>query len=136
MLPSIQLIAQIQEKQTRFTQDGKQITNLRLSVGEKNSKGEYDNFYFEATFWEKSAEFVNNNFNDKDSIEIKGDLVSTSYAKSDGSKGYKTELKNARASFVPKVKSEIATQNRPPVEVVREPAGVPEFDVDDSELPF
>ena len=102
MLPSINTTAKIQKKYTRVTESGKSVTSLQLSVGEKNKNGEYDNFYFDATFWGKSSDFVDSYFNDGDFIEVKGDLITTSYAKDGGTKVYKTEIKFPKASFPPR----------------------------------
>jgi hypothetical protein len=38
MLPTINTTALIQSKDTRHTQSGKQVTSLRLSVGEKTKR--------------------------------------------------------------------------------------------------
>lgn len=142
MLPTINTTAKIQKKNTRLTQDNKSITSLQLSVGEKNTKGEYDNFYFEATFWEKSADFVNNYFNEGDFIRIKGDLITTSYTKDGGAKVYKTEVKFPKAFFVqgndkkPTANEDYnkpAPQNTPPPPA---PNPIPEIDVNEDQIPF
>jgi len=128
MLPTLNTTAKIQKKYTRVTQSGKSVTSLQLSVGEKNPKGEYDNFYFDATFWEKSADFINNNFSEGDFIAIKGDLITTHYAKEDGTKVYKAELRFPKASFVPKSKDNQAPQqNREMLD--RNPDGTPYYGV-------
>lgn len=113
MLPTLQIIAKIQSKDTRTTQSGKNVTSLRLSVGEKNTKDEYDNFYFNATFWEKSADFVGNNFKEGDLIGIKGDLITTHYEK-DGRKIYQTEVKFPKAYFAPRSQSNNNATQTPP----------------------
>jgi len=143
MLPTLNTTAKIQKKYTRVTQSGKSVTSLQLSVGEKNPKGEYDNFYFDATFWEKSADFINNNFNEGDFIAIKGDLITTHYAKEDGTKVYKAELRFPKASFMPKSKDNQAPQQShqstqgyqtPPSQPA--PSSVPEIDINEDEIPF
>lgn len=159
MLPTLNTIAKIQKKYTRVTESQKSVTSLQLSVGEKNSKGEYDNFYFDATFWEKSADFVDNYFNEGDFIGIKGDLITTNYAKEDGTKVYKTEVKFPKAFFPSSNKHKQTsndnnhghndqpkytydngdgneTQMTPPTSNTEPTSNIPEIDIDDSELPF
>jgi len=143
MLPTINTTALIQKKYTRRTETGKNITSLQLSVGEKNTKGEYDNFYFDATFWEKGADFVDQYFNEGDIIAIKGDLITTNYAKEDGTKVYKTEVKFPKASFVPKPKTQ---HQDTPQNNHSQPSQAPQTptqdqggalpDIDTSEIPF
>lgn len=134
MLPTINTIATIQRKTTRHTQDNKQITSLSLSVGEKNKKGEYDNFYFDATFWEKSAEFVDQYFNECDLIAIKGDLITTSYEK-DGKKVYKTEVKLPRASFAPKAKN-VSSNQQQEQQHNSQQHSIPEIEIESDQIPF
>jgi single-strand DNA-binding protein len=139
MLPTLQTVALIQSKDTRQTQSGKQVTSLRLSVGEKNKNGEYDNFYFDATFWEKASEFVDQYFNEGDLIEVKGDLITTSYDKN-GTKVYRTEVKFPKASFPakPKNSQNNVPQNEAPRQAEQQPqqAQIPEIDVSSEEIPF
>ena len=139
MLPSINTTAKIQDLQTKFLQDGKQVTTLRLSVGEKNKKGEYDNFNFTATFWEATAKFVSDYFKTGDHIQVKGDLITTNYTNNAGVKVYSTEMRFPRAGFVPKNKDEAsaagmqATQQAPQTAT---PAPAPVIDVNEDDIPF
>jgi single-stranded DNA-binding protein len=157
MLPTLHTTALIQSKDTRQTQSGKQVTSLRLSVGEKDKNGDYSNFYFNATFWEQGSQFVDKHFNEGDIIEVKGDLITTSYTKQDGSKVYQTELRFPKAGFPSKPKTQNVNNNEAPLQgqysqqqntttqnqknelssqQQSAPYNIPEFDVNTYELPF
>jgi single-strand DNA-binding protein len=134
MLPTLQVTALIQSKDTKFTQANKQVTSLRLSVGEKDKDGNYANFYFNATFWENGAKFVDQYFNEGDLIEVKGDLITTNYTKQDGSKVYQTELRFPKASFPAKPKNAQQATKPQPKQTVSEP--MPEIDIASDTIPF
>jgi len=105
-LPTLTIIGNIQKLETRRTQTGKNITSLNLSCGDKNAKGEYDNLYIKAEFWEKQSDFVSQYFKEGDVIIVTGKLVTTNYTKQDGTKVYETKFQFPQASFVPKTKQQ------------------------------
>jgi len=100
-LPAIQIDGNVQRIEQRFTQDGKAITKVSISCGDKKKDGTYDNFYIDATFWENSADFVGKNYQEGSAISVRGELVTTHYEK-DGKKIYKTDIRYPRVVFLPR----------------------------------
>ncbi len=142
MLPTITVIANVQKTDTRQTQSGKSITSVNLSCGEKNAKGEYENLYIKADFWEKNSEFVSKYFKEGSAIIVTGKLVTTNYTKQDGTKVYETKFLFPQASFVPKDKdstqSNDYSQPAPsaPKAAPQPTSSVPEIDIDSDQIPF
>ena len=139
-LPITTVIGNIQKIETRQTQTGKSVTSINISCGEKNAKGEYDNLYIKASFWEKQSDFVSQYFKEGDAIIVTGKLVTTHYQKQDGTKVYETGFMFPSASFVPKSKDQTqpAPQQAPsgyqaPAQNAPSPQ-VPEMDM--GEIPF
>ena len=101
MLPTLTVIGNVQKIETRQTQSGKSVTTVNISCGEKNAKGEFDNLYIKADFWDKQSDFVSKYFSEGKAIAVTGKLVTTNYTKQDGSKVYETKFLFPSASFVP-----------------------------------
>ena len=100
-LPTVTIIGTVKFMETKMLQSGKQVTSLTVSCSEKKKDGTYDNLNIKADFWEKSAEFVNNFFNDGDPIIVTGKLITNSY-EVNGAKKYEIKFHFPQASFVPK----------------------------------
>ena len=140
-LPTLTMAANVQKIETRQTQGGKNVTTINLSCGEKNAKGDFENLYIKADFWDKQSDFVSKYFQEGSAIMVTGKLVTTNYTKQDGSKVYETKFLFPQASFVPKDKeaqpmqqneqpSQPVPQNTPPT------SNIPEIDVNEDEIPF
>jgi len=106
MLPTITVIGNLKRIETKFTQSGKQLTKFQIECAEKNAKGEWTNLYLSGECWEKSAEFVNQYFNDGSPAVVTGKLYTNIYEKQDGSKVYENKLLFPSVSFAPKDKSD------------------------------
>ncbi len=146
-LPIITVCGNVQKIETRQTQGGKNITTVNVSCGDKNSKGEWENLYIKADFWEKQSDFVSQYFKEGSAIIVSGKLVTTNYTKQDGSKVYETKFLFPQASFVPKDKGE---QRDPQNNFQAAPQGgyqthpsapqptsnIPDVQIDDGNIPF
>ena len=142
-LPILTVIGNIQKIETRQTQSGKSVTSVNVSCGEKNAKGEYDNLYIKADFWEKQSNFVSQYFKEGDAIIVTGKLVTTNYAKQDGTKVYETKFQFPNASFVPKSKEPQQSQQQSSYSQPQQNAHasqtspqIPVIDVDTDSIPF
>ena len=147
-LPILTFVGTIQKMETRTTQSGKAVTSLNLSAGEKNAKGEYDNLYIKADFWEKQSIFVSQYFKEGDTIIVTGKLVTTNYTKADNTKVYETKFLFPSASFVPKPKDQTQNNNYPNQDktqgddgyimpqTTNQNAPMTEIDIDEQSIPF
>ena len=111
MLPQITAIGNIGRMEMKYTQQGKAFMKFQVECSEKNSKGEYQNLYLDGEVWEKSAEFVNQYFNDGDVVIVTGKLYTNVYEK-DGKKVYQNKLLFPNVSFAPKPKSSNAPKQQ------------------------
>lgn len=136
MLPIITVIGNVQKIETRQTTSGKSVTSMSVSCGEKNAKGEYDNLYIKADFWEKQSDFVSKYFNEGSTIAVTGKLVTTNYTKQDGTKVYETKFLFPQASFLPKESNATQGQPQPQSQPSPQPSSVPEIDIDEDQIPF
>ena len=137
-LPTLTVIGTVQKIETRQTQGGKSVTSVNVSCGEKNAKGEYDNLYIKADFWEKQSDFVSKYFPEGSVIIVTGKLVTTNYTKQDGQKVYETKFLFPNASFAPKAKEDRTVQH-PQQQAYAQPtqqAQIPEIDINNDEIPF
>lgn len=132
-LPTLTVCGNVQKIETRQTQSGKNVTTVNVSCGEKNIKGDFENLYIKADFWDKQSDFVSKYFKEGSAIIVTGKLVTTNYTKPDGSKVYETKFLFPNASFAPKDKeAQPQAQSQP----APQPASnIPEIDVNE-ELPF
>jgi len=140
-LPTITVIGLIQKIETRATQGGKNVTTINLSAGEKNAKGNYENLYIKADFWDKQSDFVSQYFKEGDAIIVTGKLVTTNYEKQDGTKVYETKFLFPSASFVPKPREQTQspTHPNPPPQQVQAPSqqgAIPTIDISEENIPF
>lgn len=120
-LPTVSLFGTINKIETRFTQGGKQVTSFQIECSEKNRNGEWENLYIKSAVFDKSAEFVNNYFQDGSLCIATGKLVTEVYDGSDGKKRYDIKLKFPTIEFPPKSKESSTTQRKEP-EIVYEKA--------------
>ncbi len=138
-LPIITVCGNVQKIETRQTQGGKNITTVNVSCGDKNSKGEWENLYIKADFWEKQSDFVSQYFKEGSAIIVSGKLVTTNYTKQDGTKVYETKFLFPQASFVPKDK-DVPQSQAPSNDNYSQPApstpSIPVVQIDDGSIPF
>lgn len=137
-LPTITVCGNVQKIETRQTQGGKNVTTVNVSCGDKNSKGEWENLYIKADFWDKQSDFVSKYFKEGSAIIVTGKLVTTNYQKQDGSKVYETKFLFPQASFVPKDKDALPSQapSNSPAPSTPQPSNIPEIDINEDEIPF
>lgn len=133
-LPTLTVCGNVQKIETRQTQSGKNVTTINVSCGEKNIKGDFENLYIKADFWDKQSDFVSKYFKEGSAIIVTGKLVTTNYTKPDGSKVYETKFLFPSASFAPKDKD--GTQQKPQSQPAPQPSPVPEIDVNSEDIPF
>lgn len=129
-LPTVTAIGTVKFKE--YKQGDNNICSFILSCSEKQYKGDgYDNFNAKVTTFGKSADFVNQYFNDGDIAEVVGKLETQTYEKKDGTKGTSIQFKLANVSFVPKARA--ATGSESPVihETIKR-----ETPLAEDELPF
>ena len=139
-LPTITVCGNVQKIETRQTQSGKNVTTVNVSCGDKNAKGEWENLYIKADFWDKQSDFVSQYFKEGSAIIVTGKLVTTNYTKQDGSKVYETKFLFPSASFVPKDKvdpSQAPSNNySQPAPQTPTQSEVPVIEIDDQSIPF
>lgn len=140
MLPQITAVGTLNKLETKYTPSGKEVTKFTLECSEKNAKGEWENLYLKGEVWEKASTFLNQYFKDGSVAIVTGKLVTNVYEKQDGSKVYENKLLFPSVSFVPKDKADNQGQTAQPKkepQVVYEPNGIPEIDIDETDsIPF
>lgn len=142
-LPTVSIFGTINKIETRFSQTGTQITSFQIECSEKNKDGEWENLYIKGAVFNKSAEFVNNYFQDGSLCVATGKLVTEVYEGQDGKKKYEIKLKFPQIEFAPKAKGESSVKggDRKPPEIVHERKPMPdnsfpEIDINEDEIPF
>ena len=113
MLPTITVIGNLKRVEMKYTQSGKAVTKFQIECAEKNKNGEWTNLYLSGECWEKSAEFVNQYFNDGSPAIVTGKLYTNIYEKQDGTKVYENKLLFPNVSFAPKDKSDSVQSQAP-----------------------
>lgn len=111
MLPQIQIVGNLKRIETRFLDNGKQVTKFQVECSDKDKNGNYTNLYLGAEVWDKSAEFVQKYFKEGSVAIVTGELYTNVYEKQDGSKVYENRLRFANVSFVPKDRSDNSHDN-------------------------
>jgi single-strand DNA-binding protein len=104
MLPQTTAIGNVKRPELRYSQTGKAIHSFTLECSEKKPDGTYDNCYLKVTTFDKTAEFVNQYFNEGSVAVVTGSLQTTSWEK-DGKKNYETTFKFPNVTFAPKDRS-------------------------------
>lgn len=144
-LPTVTIIGNVQKIETKDV-GGNALTSVNLSCGDKNKKGEWDNLYIKADFWNDASNFVSSYFCEGSAIIVTGKLVTSSYSKQDGTKVYETKFLFPNAQFVPKDReaqdSEAApeaskkTYSQPTITPIQHPQATPEIDLGSDDIPF
>jgi len=142
-LPTVSIFGTISKIELKYTQAGKAICSYQIECSEKNQKNEWENLYLKGASLEKQAEFINQYFKDGDVCIATGKLVTKNYTKQDGSKVYEVQLKFPQIQFAPKSKNAQEDQGAPQPKQPKPQAqnnyqsnDIPEFDIDESEIPF
>ena len=140
-LPTVSIFGNINKIELKYLPNGKALCSYKIECSEKNAKGEWDNLYIDGVSFDKSAEFVNQYFNDGDPCIATGKLITEVYENKDGKKVYTIKLKFPEIGFAPKSKnSSPQPKQAPKVEVVygkqENKLLTNEFDIDESEIPF
>ena len=112
-LPTVTIIGTVKFMETKFLQSGKQVTSLMVSCSDKRKDGTYDNLNIKAEFWEASAKFVNDFFNDGDPIIVTGKLITDSF-ETNGQKRHDIKFHFPQANFVPKPQANNGQANKAP----------------------
>ena len=104
-LPTVTITGNVKFKETKVLSSGKQVTSLVVSCSDKRKDGNYDNLNIKAEFWEQSAKFVDQYFQDGSPISVTGKLVTNTY-ESNGQKRSEIKFMFPQASFIPKDQSQ------------------------------
>lgn len=133
-LPIVSIFGNINKIELKYLPSGKALCSYKIECSENNSKGEWENLYIDGVSFEKSAEFINQYFKDGDACIATGKLITEVYEK-DGKKVYTIKLKFPQIQFAPKSKNvDSGVKREVPVSVTYDK--MPEFDVDDTCIPF
>ncbi len=107
----------------RYTTSNKAYTRFTIAVNrnKKNESGNYDADFISCIGWESKAELICNYFEKGNRIGISGKIQTGSYDKSDGSKGYTTDVLINEIDFIDtkektqseNINSEIIEENDP-----------------------
>ena len=144
MLPTITVIGNLKRIETKFLDGGKQVTKFQIECADKDKNGKYTNLYLSGEVWEKSAEFVNNYFQEGSHAIVTGELFTNVYEK-DGKKVYENKLRFPKVSFVPKDRAVTdQAQEDKPANPEKHPShspqqtqqSLPTYDPDEDEIPF
>jgi single-strand DNA-binding protein len=139
-------IGNVKKPMLKFSQAGKAIHSFTLECSEKKPDGTYDNCYLKVTTFDKTAEFVNQYFNEGSVAVVTGSLQTTSWEK-DGKKNYETTFKFPTVTFAPKDKSGNQERQAPQVTYEKHtdyrvppkqpmPAGTLPIDEYEDQIPF
>ena len=107
----------------------------------KNANGEYDSEFINIVVWRQTAEFLNNYAAKGSKVLVEGRLITRSYDKQDGTKGYVTEVVAEKVELLDAKKKENATNEKQDASV-QEKQGDPfkefgsEIVLTDDDLPF
>ena len=133
-LPIVSIFGNINKIELKYLPSGKALCSYKIECSEKNSKGEWENLYIDGVSFEKSAEFINQYFKDGDACIATGKLITEVYEK-DGKKVYTIKLKFPQIQFAPKSKNvDGGAKREVPLSVTYDK--MPEFDVNEDEIPF
>lgn len=80
--------------EVRYTSNQKPVISNSIAVRNdfKNSKGEYDSEFVNIVAWNSQAEYLSKYAKKGDKLLVEGRLTNRSYDKTDGTKGYTTEI--------------------------------------------
>jgi single-strand DNA-binding protein len=104
-LPTISITGNVKKPELKYAQSGKAVHSFNLECADKNKDGSWDNLYIKVTTFDKTAEFVNQYFQEGSVAIVTGKLVTKVWEKADGTKQYDITLKFPNVEFAPKDKS-------------------------------
>ena len=146
MLLNVSGILRIHTKEMKYTASGSAILKMNCVSSEKykNQSGEtVDNScWIEVTAFSKTAENINKFFNERDRIYVIGKLNQDTWTDNQGAKKSKHSIKLESFEFIEKNDNQSQqnqgsyqsnSQNNSRVERVEV---VPEYDIDDDNIPF
>lgn len=128
--------------EVRYTSNQKPVISNSIAVRNdfKNSKGEYDSEFVNIVVWNSQAEYLSKYAKKGDKVLIEGRLTNRSYDKTDGTKGYVTEIICDKVEILGSKKEN--TEGQAPTEEREEPVSDPykdfgsEVHLTDDDLPF
>ena len=86
----------IRDPEIRYTQSGKAVARMGISVNRRNSKtnenGYPESDIFNLTAWEKRAEFCGRYLTKGSRVMVEGSLRTSNYEAIDGTKRYSTDI--------------------------------------------
>lgn len=97
----------VRDPETRFTQNGKPVTNFSVAVDRNftNQQGEREADFFDIVAWGKLAEIVGNNLKKGRLVAVQGRLQTRSYEAGDGKNRKVTEIVANEVRFLDKPKT-------------------------------
>ena len=104
-LPTVSITGNVKKPELKYSQSGKAVHSFNLECADKNKDGSWDNLYIKVTTFDKTAEFVNQYFQEGSVAIVTGKLITKVWEKSDGSKSYDITFKFPNVEFAPKDKS-------------------------------
>lgn len=152
-LPTISITGNVKRPEFRYTSSGKAVHKFSLECGEKNKDGTFDNLYIDVTTFDKSAEFVNQYFQEGSVAIVTGKLVTKVWADKENKKHYDITFKFPSVEFAPKDKTGQSAQPQQPKQEqeypqsynnhteYKQPAkmpsknSLPSIDIDDEDIP-
>lgn len=113
-LPTISITGNIKRPELKYTSSGKAVHKFSLECSEKNKDGTFDNLYIDVTTFDKSAEFVNQYFQEGSIAIVTGKLVTKVWTDKDNKKHYDITFKFPSVEFAPKDKTGQQPQQQVP----------------------
>lgn len=104
-LPTISITGNVKRPELKYTSSGKAVHKFSLECSEKNKDGTFDNLYIDVTTFDKSAEFVNQWFQEGSVAIVTGKLVTKVWTDKDNKKHYDITFKFPSVEFAPKDKT-------------------------------
>lgn len=135
-LPIIQDVGTLKKTGLKYLPSGKAVFKFQIECSEKISADKWENLYLSGELWEKQAEFANEWFKDGSVVIFSGKLVTKSYDRQDGTKAYENKLLYPTLSFVPREKIDNQESKRPQQKQEPRIEYEPNFEIDDSSIPF
>lgn len=100
MINNVVLMGRIvNDLELKATQSGLSVTNFRIAVDRKYSKGEKQTDFFDIVAWKNHAEFICKYFRKGSLIALEGELQTRSYQTKDGANRTVTEVIVKNVSF-------------------------------------
>lgn len=100
MINNVVLMGRIvNDLELKTTQSGLSVTNFRIAVDRKYSKGEKQTDFFDIVAWKNHAEFICKYFRKGSLIALEGELQTRSYQTKDGANRTVTEVLVNNVSF-------------------------------------